>query len=216
MRVHPCNGALSCLGGGEGSPLYFQGQRSIERWSTKVNIFGRGPEGYRVLVVRLSLRKHARAYRRDDGTRGGGVMNFDELLEQVLALVQRQGRVSYRSLKRRFDLDDAYLEDLKEEIIYAKRLAVDEDGRVLVWTGGADVPSAPTPQSTSWYHPLCPTRPVYCQESPPQPSRLPWTPNAVSSPCCFVTWSARPRSRRSLTPKSSGKSCGPTKRPAAR
>ncbi len=37
-------------------------------------------------------------------------MNFDEMLEQVLALVQRQGRVSYRALKRRFDLDDAYLE----------------------------------------------------------------------------------------------------------
>jgi predicted ATPase/class 3 adenylate cyclase len=72
-------------------------------------------------------------------------VNFDEMLEQVLALVQRQGRVSYRSLKRRFDLNDAYLEDLKEEIIYAKRLAVDEDGRVLVWTGGADVPSTPTP-----------------------------------------------------------------------
>jgi TOMM system kinase/cyclase fusion protein len=72
-------------------------------------------------------------------------VNFDEMLEQVLVLVQRQGRVSYRSLKRRFDLDDAYLEDLKEEIIYAKRLAVDEDGRVLVWTGGADVPSTPTP-----------------------------------------------------------------------
>ena len=37
-------------------------------------------------------------------------MNFDEMLEQVLALVQRQGRVSYRALKRRFDLDDIYLE----------------------------------------------------------------------------------------------------------
>ncbi len=68
-------------------------------------------------------------------------MNFDEMLEQVLALIQRQGRVSYRALKRRFDLDDIYLEDLKEEIIYAKRLAVDEDGRVLVWTGGASAPA---------------------------------------------------------------------------
>jgi len=66
-----------------------------------VNIFGRGPEGYWVLVARSSLRKQARVYRRDYGTGGGGAVNFDELLEQVLALVQRQGRVSYRAIKRR-------------------------------------------------------------------------------------------------------------------
>jgi hypothetical protein len=33
-------------------------------------------------------------------------------------------------------LDDELLETLKEDLIYAKKLAVDEDGRVLVWTGG--------------------------------------------------------------------------------
>jgi class 3 adenylate cyclase/predicted ATPase len=43
--------------------------------------------------------------------------------------------VSYRALKRRFALDDDYLEDLKAEIIQAKRLALDEDGVVLVWVG---------------------------------------------------------------------------------
>jgi len=37
-------------------------------------------------------------------------VNFDELLEQVLALVQREGRVSYRALRRRFNLDEEYLE----------------------------------------------------------------------------------------------------------
>ena len=41
-------------------------------------------------------------------------MTFDAVLVQVLDLLQRQGRVSYRALKRRFDLDDAYLEDLKD------------------------------------------------------------------------------------------------------
>jgi hypothetical protein len=71
-------------------------------------------------------------------------MTFDEVLTQVLELLQRQGRVSYRALKRRFDLDDEYLEDLKAEIIQAKRLAVDEDGAVLVWTGEAETKSAPT------------------------------------------------------------------------
>jgi class 3 adenylate cyclase len=43
-------------------------------------------------------------------------------------------------------LDDEILEDLKDDLIYAKQLAVDEDGRVLVWTGGpARVPTTASP-----------------------------------------------------------------------
>ena len=53
-------------------------------------------------------------------------------LTQVLTLLQREGRVSYQALKRHFDLDEAYLADLKAEIIQAKKRAVDEDGAVLV------------------------------------------------------------------------------------
>jgi len=67
-------------------------------------------------------------------------MTFDEVLAGVLDLLQRQGRVSYRALKRRFDLDDDYLEDLKAEIIKAQQLARDEAGEVLVWTGEQDNP----------------------------------------------------------------------------
>jgi len=78
-------------------------------------------------------------------------MTFDEVLAQVLELLQREGRVSYRALKRRFELDDEYLEDLKEEIIEAKRLAVDEGGRVLAWTGGT--PPAPTAAKDQEYAP---------------------------------------------------------------
>src|SRR6266849_1412480 len=62
-------------------------------------------------------------------------MTFDEVLAQVLELLQREGRVSYRALKIRFHLDDEYLEGLKDELIAAKHLAVDEDGKVLVWAG---------------------------------------------------------------------------------
>ena len=40
-------------------------------------------------------------------------MKFSAIVEQVLAMLQRQGRISYRALKREFDLDDAYIEDLK-------------------------------------------------------------------------------------------------------
>src|SRR6478672_5263352 len=62
-------------------------------------------------------------------------MDYDAVLAQVLDLLQREQRLSYRVLKRRLQLDDETLEDLKEDLIYAKKLAVDEDGRVLVWTG---------------------------------------------------------------------------------
>lgn len=78
-------------------------------------------------------------------------MTFDKVLAQVLELLQREGRVSYRALKRRFSLDDEYLEDLKTEIIDAKRLAVDENGTVLVWAGAAETTSEPraNPQTES-------------------------------------------------------------------
>ncbi len=63
-------------------------------------------------------------------------MTFDDIPAQVVDLLRRQGRVSYRALKRRFDLDDDYLEDLKAELIDAQYLAVDEERKVLVWSGG--------------------------------------------------------------------------------
>src|SRR5437764_5124271 len=66
---------------------------------------------------------------------GGCGMEFADLLEQTITLLQRQGRISYGALKRRFQLDDAYLEDLKVELIEAQQLARDENGRVLVWAG---------------------------------------------------------------------------------
>src|SRR5215510_14948348 len=62
-------------------------------------------------------------------------MTFDEILEQVRELLQSKGRVAYRALKRRFELDDEYLEDLKAELIDAEHVAGDEDGKVLVWIG---------------------------------------------------------------------------------
>ena len=51
-------------------------------------------------------------------------MDFDELLAQILHLLQRDKRLSYRALKRRFALDDEYLEDVKAELIQAKQLDV--------------------------------------------------------------------------------------------
>jgi class 3 adenylate cyclase/tetratricopeptide (TPR) repeat protein len=64
-------------------------------------------------------------------------MTFEEILDQAMAMLQRRGRLTYSTLKRQFQLDDAALEDLKDELIYGQRLAVDEDERVLVWRGEA-------------------------------------------------------------------------------
>ena len=71
-------------------------------------------------------------------------MTFDDLLAQVLDLVQRQGRVSYSALRRRFDIDDAYLDDLKDELLFSHPV-IDEDGRGLVWTGKSPSTSSPAP-----------------------------------------------------------------------
>src|SRR5262245_60635212 len=70
-------------------------------------------------------------------------MHFEEILDQAIAMLQRRGRVTYRALKRQFNLDDAFLEDLTVELIKGQRLARDEDGEVLVWTGAAAPPAAP-------------------------------------------------------------------------
>ena len=82
-------------------------------------------------------------------------MDFVAVMDQVIALLRQRGRMTYRTLQRQFQLDDVALEDLKEELLYGQRLAVDEDGRVLVWTGAtgthgagcrsAHRASAPTP-----------------------------------------------------------------------
>src|SRR5687768_11838927 len=76
-------------------------------------------------------------------------MTFDDILAQVIELLQREKRLSYRALKRRYDLDDDYLEDLKDELIYAKQRATDEDNRVLVWVEDTSSTSVPSPASTT-------------------------------------------------------------------
>jgi predicted ATPase/class 3 adenylate cyclase len=72
-------------------------------------------------------------------------MDFYEVFDQVLALLRQRGRVSYRALKVQFHLDDEQLDALKEELLYTHQEVVEEDGRGLVWTGGASAMPAPTP-----------------------------------------------------------------------
>jgi hypothetical protein len=75
-------------------------------------------------------------------------MDYDELVAKVIELLQREKRVPYRVLKRRFDLDDEYIEDLKVDLIEAKRLASDENDRILVWLGESGSAEAPPPSPT--------------------------------------------------------------------
>jgi predicted ATPase/class 3 adenylate cyclase len=84
-------------------------------------------------------------------------VDFFEVLDQVVALLRTRERVTYRALKVQFHLDDEQLETLKEELVDAKRVAVDEGGKVLVWVSLPSVASSqlpiasaqsPTPSST--------------------------------------------------------------------
>src|SRR5262245_45007796 len=100
-------------------------------------------------------------------------MSFEEILDQAMAMLQRRGRVAYRTLQVQFNLDDNSLEALKDELLYAQQVACDEDGRVLVWTGGTDTLPSPPPRSTT--HASQPT--VVLPQTAPR-SLTPSTPEA--------------------------------------
>ena len=89
----------------------------------------------------IATRRMARRNKRGEGA----VVTFEEVVDQAIAMLQRRGRMTYRMLKRQFDLDDEALEDLRLELIKGQRLAGDEDGDVLVWIGDAAVAPSPAP-----------------------------------------------------------------------
>jgi class 3 adenylate cyclase len=70
-------------------------------------------------------------------------MDFFEILDQVIDLLGRRGRVTSRALQLPFRLDDTSLAVLKEELIKAQHVAADENHEVLVWVGR--VGSTPAP-----------------------------------------------------------------------
>src|SRR5262252_4489362 len=91
---------------------------------------------------------------------GRWAMTFEEILDQATAMLQRRGRVSYRTLTLQFHLDAESLEVLKEELIEVHQLAIDHDGKMLVWMGD-NVPAAP---------------PVAPPPTPPDSAPLSYTP----------------------------------------
>ena len=80
-------------------------------------------------------------------------MNFNDVLTQTIAMLREHGRVSYRALQRQFGIDDDFLSDLKDELIAVQQVAIEQDGRMLVWTGAAAPPLAAAPA------PAAPRRP---------------------------------------------------------
>ncbi len=63
-------------------------------------------------------------------------------------LLQEKGRITYRTLKREFDLADDALEDLKDELLFSYPEITEVDGRGLVWNGQVEQSSPPQPVSS--------------------------------------------------------------------
>jgi hypothetical protein len=71
-------------------------------------------------------------------------MRFFDYVPQVIALLQRDGRISYRALQYEFGFDMAFSEVLREELQF-RGIAHDKDGRELVLAGS---PSSVAPSPT--------------------------------------------------------------------
>ena len=71
-------------------------------------------------------------------------MEFDEVLARTINLLERQGFATYRTLKRRFRLDDVTLAALQTALVDTQHLAADDAGTRLVWLGELRPGSGPT------------------------------------------------------------------------
>src|SRR5919197_521188 len=184
----------------------------------------------RALIRRICRRRRhcSRRWEPSARPRAGAVegwsMTFYDVLAQVLELLQREGLVPYRALKLQFHLDDDYLEGLKEELIEAKRVAIDEGGKVLAWVGpplrsrhAARRPGprpsgrqtsrprlarSPTPPGT-WPSASWPSRRRWRRRGRLTASARPLPPSSPTSRApwhCWRTWTPRRRGASSILP----------------
>jgi hypothetical protein len=100
------------------------------------------------------------------------MMEFFDVLDQVVALLQRRGRVTYNALKLQFHLDDEQLAVLKDELLYAHPQVVEDAGRGLRWTSDTAAPQTSTPPAPPHAPP-----PVNQADYPPQVTSPPTTPH---------------------------------------
>ncbi|HEY7493427.1 MAG TPA: adenylate/guanylate cyclase domain-containing protein, partial [Candidatus Tectomicrobia bacterium] len=86
--------------------------------------------------------------------------DFFTVLDQVLARLYSHGRVTYNALKLQFNLDDAHLAVLKEELLYTHPEVVDDAGRGLIWTGTPALAPTSAAPDTMPVLPATPVRPA--------------------------------------------------------
>jgi class 3 adenylate cyclase len=93
-------------------------------------------------------------------------MTFEEILDQAIAMLQRRGRVTYRTLQLQFQLDDEHLAALKDELLFAYPQVHDEAGRGLIWTDapGTVASAASAPAATPAQEPLAYTPPYLAEK----------------------------------------------------
>jgi len=91
-------------------------------------------------------------------------VDFVAVVDQAIALLRQRGRLTYRTLQLEFQLDAEHLEALKDELIEGQRLAVDEAGRVLVWTGESGATAPTTGASAGAPAPLTYTPPYLAEK----------------------------------------------------
>ena len=139
-------------------------------------------------------------------------MDFHGVVAQVSELLQREGRVSYRALKVQFSLDYDQLEAFKDELIEAKRLAI-ERGSAPVWVREAP-PAEPPTMHTAPAAPPPDAQPDHPIQSAPLATTSPsprLEPRQLTARLCDLVDSRAPRS--GLIRKTTGPECAPTRRP---
>ena len=96
-------------------------------------------------------------------------MDLYEVADQIVKLLQQRGKLTYRVLKRQFELDDDVLEDLKEEILYTQPEVIDDEGKGLIWTGETAASPATTSQLKQHAPIVEPTEPAHVETPPVEP-----------------------------------------------
>ena len=96
-------------------------------------------------------------------------MDLYAIIDQIASLLQQRGRLAYRTLQLQFHLDEEQLAAVKEELIDTQELAMDKDGKMLVWKGEHGAGSAPSEARGS-----------SSSVPPPAPSPASYTPSHLA------------------------------------
>ena len=106
-------------------------------WIVVTRDFGEAPTcgGSSVWLYR---REHKAYDRWENFRKGSDPVDFSRVLHAAIGLLVMEGRLSYRRLQAEFDLNDTQFEAIRFELTEVRRLAVDQDGVILVWAGDGE------------------------------------------------------------------------------